>query len=722
MATSGAMSTDNQYVKYTISVTQNSQSITNNTSNVTVSVRFYRTNTGYTTYGTGTIYCKINGTTYSASVTPSHKITNSGIVLFTKTLNISHNTDGTKTLTCSAWISHNSLMSNEQSYSQALTTIPRKSTLTAGNGTLGTAQTLTVTRQSTSFTHTITYKCGSASGTVCTKSSNTSVSFTPPLTLANQNTSGTNVSVTFTITTYNGNTSVGSNAKTISCVIPASVKPTVSIAVSDATSYSSTYGSYIQGMSKFKITVTESGSYGSTIKSRKTTADGKSYTTTSITTGVIAGSGSMTITATVTDSRNRTATASKTVTVTAYSAPKISSVKAIRTDSNGVPLSSGNYLTVSFTSMISALSNKNTASYKIQYKKIEDSTYTTITLTKYANMYDMEDGVYTFAASQTSSYDVILTVSDAFGSISRTATGASIKKLWSILTKGMGIALGKIAELANTFECALDAKFNGAVYGNVMGLNKLPEIPANSDLNSYMETGSYAVYKNANAETIANMPVQRAGRLEVSSATGEGIRAEQWSYLRQRFIPYNSSNAVWERDITRNEANVWTYYDWWQSSLTPAVAERVYSKAAITARLASNKTLGTVNTYTKIPLDATMWSTSDRLTTSDDVVRIGANMSYVKVSGNILAKNGSVNGNRHARIQKVSGSTTTSISWVCIYGTATHNELYGFSPVIVPVKEGDLIQMVYYTGDAEDSIDAGSTANGLQTYLTVEEL
>ena len=126
MATSNAMNTSNDRVKYTISITQNSQSIQNNTSNVTVNVRFYRTNTGYTTYGTGTVYCKINGTTYSASVTPSQRITNAGIVLFSKNLNISHNTDGTKTLTCSAWINLDTpLTSSEQSYSQVLTTIPR---------------------------------------------------------------------------------------------------------------------------------------------------------------------------------------------------------------------------------------------------------------------------------------------------------------------------------------------------------------------------------------------------------------------------------------------------------------------------------------------------------------------------------------------------------------------------------------------------------------------
>ena len=131
MGKSGALSTSNQYVKYTIEIIENSQSIPNNTSNVTVKVRFYRTNTGYETYGTGTVYCKINGTQYSASVSSSQKITNSGIVLFSKTLTIAHGTDGKKTLTCSAWINLNTpLTSNEQSYSQALSTIPRNAKIT----------------------------------------------------------------------------------------------------------------------------------------------------------------------------------------------------------------------------------------------------------------------------------------------------------------------------------------------------------------------------------------------------------------------------------------------------------------------------------------------------------------------------------------------------------------------------------------------------------------
>lgn len=461
MATSGAMSTDNQYIKYTISITQNSQNVTSNTSNVTVSVRFYRTNTGYTTYGRGTVYCKINGTTYSASVTTSHKITNSGIVLFTKTLNISHNSDGTKTLTCSAWIDHSRVESSEQSYSQTLTTIPRKSTLSVGNGTLGTAQTLTVTRQSTSFTHTITATCSGSSTTVCSKSTSTSISFTPPISWASKNTTGTSVSVTYKIETFNGSTSVGSTSYTKTCSIPSSVVPTVSFSVSDSTGYLSTYGGYVQGQSKFQISISASGIRGSTIKSYSTSANGSKYTASSFTTEVIRNSGTSTITATVTDSRGRTASASKSVTVLAYSTPKITSMTVIRCSSNGTANSSGAYLGITFSSSVTSLSSKNTATYTVQYKKTSESSYTSATLTNYANNYSVTNGSYVFAADTTSSYDVIFKVTDNFTSSSKTAEGGTTSKTFSFLQNGTGIAFGKVAENEG-FEVEWPSTFNGA--------------------------------------------------------------------------------------------------------------------------------------------------------------------------------------------------------------------------------------------------------------------
>ena len=182
------------------------------------------------------------------------------------------------------------------------------------------------------------------------------------------------------------------------------------------------------------------------------------------------------------------------------------------------------------------------------------------------------------------SYTITVTVTDSGGSSSAVTTLNGAVFPIDAKAGGKGVSFGKPAELGDAeslggngvADFAFDAKFNQPVYGKALGMDRLPAIPSNSDLNNYMEPGCYAVQSNAIAATVANMPVDRAGRLEVWSSTGEGVRLEQWSYLRQRFIPYNSSNAVWEREITRSADNVWKYYDWWRSSLTPAASKKVY--------------------------------------------------------------------------------------------------------------------------------------------------
>lgn len=224
MATSSAMSTSNQYIKYTISITQNSQSVADNTSNVTVSVRFYRTNTGYTSYGAGTVYCKINGTRYSASVTPSQGITNGGIVLFTKTLNISHGSDGKKTLTCSAWISHDVVTSSEQSYSQALSTIYRasKPSVSANSVQMGKSVTIYTNSKSSSFHHSITVTFGSYSHNWPKIYGNTLWQVPD---LANQIPNALSGTARITCITYNGSTKIGTETCSVTVTVPDATKP-----------------------------------------------------------------------------------------------------------------------------------------------------------------------------------------------------------------------------------------------------------------------------------------------------------------------------------------------------------------------------------------------------------------------------------------------------------------------------------------------------------------
>lgn len=135
MATSSTFSTDNQYIKYRIVVTESNVSIPNNTSSVNAKVDAWRTNTGYTTSGNGTCYCTINGTKYSQSISNSQKIThNSHTVLFNRTVTITHGADGKKTIGVSAYIKHDRFSSSSHGFNVALTNIPRQANiLTAPN-------------------------------------------------------------------------------------------------------------------------------------------------------------------------------------------------------------------------------------------------------------------------------------------------------------------------------------------------------------------------------------------------------------------------------------------------------------------------------------------------------------------------------------------------------------------------------------------------------------
>lgn len=470
MATSAAMNTSNDRVKYKITVTQNSQNVNNNTSNVTVSVRFYRTNTGYTTYGSGTVYCKINGTTYSASVTPDQKITNSGIVLFTKTLNISHNADGTKTLTTSAWINLNTpLTSTEQSYSQALTTIPRATTptLSASSVALGSSVTISLPRASSGFTHTLTYKFGNASGTIGSNLG-TSASWTPPLSLASQIPNSTSGTVVITCTTYNGSTKIGAKSVNLTVTVPASVVPTIgTITLTEAVSgLNAKIGAFVQGQSNINVSVAASGAYGSTIsnyisKFGSSSFNGASFTITNINT-----SGSVTLTVTVTDSRGRKATKTQTVTVLPYQIPEISLFTGIRCDQNGNADEDGQYVQLTYSYDISPLNNRNDKTITIAYRQVGASSYTTL---KTESNYSANGTTYipSTVFSVDNSYEFKITVADYFKTVKFDLEVTTAFTLVDYSAGGHGMAIGKVAESEDLLEIALPVSFSGSDWTNL---------------------------------------------------------------------------------------------------------------------------------------------------------------------------------------------------------------------------------------------------------------
>ena len=461
---------------YTLLVewTESNVDAPNNQSDITVTAKLKASGSYHiSSSASKSISLTINGTKYSGTCTVGISGGETKTLMTKTVADITHSTDGSKTISISCSLDiqvtlSGSYVSNvTTSGSATLTKIARSNTLSASNGTLGTAQTLTVTKADSSFTHTITYTCGSASGTICTKSSAASVSWTPPLSLASQAPSGTAVSVALKIQTYSGSTALGNASKTITCSIPASVKPSISIAVSDNNGYASTYGAYIQGLSCVKVTATVTMQYSATASGYDVTIDGKKYTagtSAEVVSDALKSTGSLTITASVTDSRGRTASTTQSITVLAYSPPSITAFTAKRCDSSGNLSATGTYLKVVFSAAItdfgSAAAKANTASYVLKYKKTSASAFTSTTLSSYSGKFSVSNGTYKFSADKAAAYDIILTATDAFRSFAYAGKGPAAMTLFSFLKGGMGIAFGKVADTEG-FDINLPAIFRG---------------------------------------------------------------------------------------------------------------------------------------------------------------------------------------------------------------------------------------------------------------------
>ena len=358
--------------------------------------------------------------------------------------------------------------SRNNTYSYAMAVDPAASTLTAASGTLGQAQTLTLTRYSAAFRDTVTWSCGTASGTIAALSQETLFEFTPQMDLAAQAPNAAAVEIRFTVSTYqaDGTTLVATSYTTIAAAIPETVKPSCALAVSDPTGSLSAYGAYVQGRSRLHLVVTPTLAYGSEIASYQIVADGKTYTASDVTTDPIAGSGTLTLTARVTDRRGRTSDAADvTITVLPCAAPQISSFTAQRCGADGTPDEEGLYIKVTFSAAISPLNNQNTTAYRVRYKKTGTEDWTTVTLTDYAGQYAVSSGTTVFAASAADAWDVQISAQDAFAETAQTRSVPIAFSLVNYNASGKGLAFGRISQIEGAFEVDMPARFYKGVSG-----------------------------------------------------------------------------------------------------------------------------------------------------------------------------------------------------------------------------------------------------------------
>lgn len=455
MASSGSITTNEKEGRsITLSWTLSSQSIEKNTSTIAWTLKGSGSSGGGSWVMSGAFKAVINGNTVYSSDTRIQLKKDQ--VIASGSTTIAHNADGTKSfsLSCQAGV-YTYAVSVTASGTHTLNTIPRASSVSATNVNMGSATKIAISRASSSFTHTLTYKFGSSTGTIVSKTTSTSVSWTPAMSLANQIPKAVSGSCTITCDTYSGSTKVGSKTCTLTLTVPATVKPTItSLGVTRVDGTVPTdWGIYVQSKSKATLTINgAAGSYGSTISSYSISGGGFSSTESSFTTGFLTTSGTITFTAKVTDSRGRVSDAKTvSISVVAYAAPSFTDYLSQRAISDGTANDDGTYIRSIISYSYSTCENKNTVTRATYYKKSSASTWTN------ANKSFSSGTAFVFgggAISTESSYDVKYTITDAFTTVTIYDTVSTAAVLMDFKAGGKGIAIGKVAEKDNVVEIA----------------------------------------------------------------------------------------------------------------------------------------------------------------------------------------------------------------------------------------------------------------------------
>lgn len=243
-------------------------------------------------------------------------------------------------------------------------------TVSAPNGTIGSAIALTITKIDNSYTDDITYSFGSVTGTIASGTTATTLSWTPPLSLASEIPNASSATCTFTCTTYSNGTLIGTTTKTITLTVPQSLAPTVSVSYADTIAQCLTWGLLVQSRSKLAFTITASGQQGATIASYSTSVNGTSYNSASFTTDVLLYNGTNSYTVTVTDSRGLQTVSTGNFSVVAYSNPSLTLTLCDRNDSDP------DQVDIGFDFSVASVSSNNDANYRLDYKLKSASTWT----------------------------------------------------------------------------------------------------------------------------------------------------------------------------------------------------------------------------------------------------------------------------------------------------------------------------------------------------------
>lgn len=374
-----------------------------------------------------------------------------------RVVNVVHDADGSKKVNVSASFATGvSIGTLTASASITLTKIPRKSTLgsvTPASVAYESQTTIAINRAASGFTHTIQAYYNGTWNNIATGVGD-SYEWMPAKSLAQYFTTSP-ATVDLRIITYNGSTQLGYNdySKALTLNATSDMVPTVTVTVTDTEGYLAKYGGLVQNKSKVKVTLSETLSYGSPIKSRTVQIDNEYFSESPGTaSGPVSGT-SLTVKASVTDNRGMTDSASVKPTVLSYADPNVNSIAVARCNSAGTANDSGTYAKVAYNISVASLNSKNAKSAKIMWKAITATTWNSVALSMSDYTLSGSTVIGGGALATGTTYEVKVVVADNF--TTKESAVMTVPTSFAIMNfKAQGVAFGKLSERDKAMEIA----------------------------------------------------------------------------------------------------------------------------------------------------------------------------------------------------------------------------------------------------------------------------
>ena len=417
----------------------------------------------------GDAYWSINGkkTYYTFSYTSP-----AWYVLGERTEEISHNNDGTKTVTlsgvwCSAisggWVPYSLSVSGEVT----LPTIPRATTPGIGGVTMGETAHISLPRASSGFTHTLRYVFGGAAETIASGVT-TGYDWLVPESLAAQIPDAASGKGTLTCETYSGSTLIGTKSVTFTASVPGSMKPTVlsgwaTVTYDNSGTAAENMAAWVQGYSKAKAAFDASKvtcRQGAGVSKFSITYLGKTTEGNPCRTETISTTGA-TVRCTVTDSRGLTAWEDFNIALLEYAPPALVGADLFRSDGEGTAADGGAHIAGVARVRYSELGGLNSVTLKGYWKGVGGSYGAGETLT--VGTVGLVTGNVEISPDR--SYVALLVLTDSLGNTARYEENIPTEKVaFHLKEGGKGAAFGKAAETEGVLELAEDwhLKLTGA--------------------------------------------------------------------------------------------------------------------------------------------------------------------------------------------------------------------------------------------------------------------